>query len=46
MPEGEYLVWMPVIAVERLLARHEEGETFSAVILRLIECGGYSAIIQ
>jgi hypothetical protein len=45
-PDGEYLAWMPSIAVERLLARREEGETFSAVILRLIECGGYSAIIQ
>jgi hypothetical protein len=45
-PDGEYRVWMPRIAVERLLARREPGETFSDVILRLVERGCYSAIIR
>jgi predicted CopG family antitoxin len=34
------------IAVERLLALHEPGETFSDVILRLAERDAYAAIIR
>ena len=33
--DGEYCVWLPQTAVERLLALRKPGETFSDVILRL-----------
>jgi hypothetical protein len=45
-PESEYRVWMPRIAVERVLARREPGETFSDIILRLVKGGCYAAIIR
>jgi hypothetical protein len=43
-PDGEYRVWVPRTIVERLLALREPGETFSDVILRLVERGSYWAI--
>jgi hypothetical protein len=46
VPDGEYRVWMSHIAVERLLAQREPGETFSDVILRLVERGCYSAVLR
>jgi hypothetical protein len=46
VPEGEYRVWLPRIAVERLLASREPGETFSDVILRLTERGSFATIIR
>lgn len=45
-PDGEYYVWLPPTAVERLLALRAPGETFSDVILRLAERGAYAAIIR
>ena len=38
-PDGEYRVWLSQVAVECLLALNEPGETFSDVILRLLERG-------
>ena len=45
-PDGEYLVWLPRTAVDRLRALRAAGETFSDVILRLAARGSYSAIIR
>jgi hypothetical protein len=45
-PEGEYHVWLPRIAVDRLLALREPGETFSAAILRLAERDLLTSIIR
>jgi hypothetical protein len=38
-PDAEYRIWLPSTVVERLFARRERGETFSNVILRLVERG-------
>src|SRR6185437_1122147 len=45
-PDGEYYVWLPRTAVKRLLAQREAGETFSEVILRLVERGAYATITR
>ncbi len=45
-PDGEYRVWLPRRVVERLIARREPSETFSDVILRLVERGGYAEITR
>jgi hypothetical protein len=45
-PDGEYGIWLPRTVVERLLARREPGETFSDVILRLVERGCYTALTR
>jgi hypothetical protein len=45
-PDGEYRVWLSQIAVECLLVLLERGETFSDVILRLVERGSLATITR
>jgi hypothetical protein len=45
-PDREYRIWLPRIAVERLMALREAGETFSDVIRRLTESGSFAAIMR
>jgi hypothetical protein len=45
-PDSEYRIWLPTIAIERLFALREPGETLSAAILRLAERGPLTTIIR
>lgn len=45
-PDSECLVWMPRDLVFRLLALREPEETFSDVILRLVERGSFAALTR
>jgi hypothetical protein len=45
-PDRDYQVWLPRGDVIRLRALREPGETFSDVILRLADRGGYAAIMR
>jgi hypothetical protein len=44
--DGEYRLWLPRTVVERLMARREPGDTFSDVILRLMDRGAFAAIMR
>jgi hypothetical protein len=46
VPDCEYRVWLPRGVVNRLRALREPGESFSDVILRLVERGSYANIIR
>jgi hypothetical protein len=45
-PDGEYRVWLPQTVVNRLRSLRAPGETFSEVILRLVERGSYAAVMR
>jgi hypothetical protein len=45
-PDSECLVWMPRDLVFHLLALREPEETFSDVILRLVERGSFAALTR
>ena len=45
-PDHEYRVWLPRAVVIRQRALREPGETFSGVILRLVDRGAYAAITR
>jgi hypothetical protein len=42
VPDREYLIWLPRAVVNHLRAFRTPGETFSDVILRLVERGSYA----
>ena len=45
-PKGEYRLWLPRSVVERLMARRNPGDTFSDVILPLMDAGAFAAIMR
>jgi hypothetical protein len=46
LPAGSARLWLPQTVVNRLRSLRAPGETFSAVILRLVERGPYAVITR